>query len=331
MDLSIICVNWNSLEYLRECLASVYQNTRGISFEIIVVDNASPEGGVETLLEKFPEIVIVQSAENVGFARANNLGFERALGEYVLLLNPDTELRGSAINILVENARALGSFGVIGGKLLNTDLTIQTQAIQTFPTILNQLVNIESLRLRWPGCWLWNIAPLFVKNGKPVKVEVIPGACMLLKSEVFRKVGMFSEEYFMYAEDIDLNWKVRARGLANYYIEDAEIVHHGGKSSSRQVVSQWSTMMMYTAMLSYYRKNRSPIYAAMYRLAMGMSAVVRLGVLMVMYPFVDKQMYLGASAKWRVVMQWAIGRNNVQASQKKTGTTSAKTKAEVRA
>jgi GT2 family glycosyltransferase len=331
MDLSIICVNWNSLEYLRECLASVYQNTRGISFEIIVVDNASPEGGVETLLEKFPELVIVQSTENVGFARANNLGFQRALGKYVLLLNPDTELRGPAINILVENARALGSFGIIGGKLLNTDLTIQTQAIQTFPTILNQLVNIESLRLRWPACWLWNIAPLFAKNGKPVKVEVIPGACMLLKSEVFRKVGMFSEEYFMYAEDIDLNWKVRALGLANFYVEDAEIVHHGGRSSSRQMVSQWSTMMMYTAMLSYYRKNRSPFYAAMYRLAMGVSALMRLGILMVMYPFVDKQTFLAASAKWRVVLQWAVGRSNLQTSQKKTGTTSAKTKAEVRA
>jgi N-acetylglucosaminyl-diphospho-decaprenol L-rhamnosyltransferase len=331
MDLSIICVNWNSLEYLRECLAGVFQNTRGISFEIIVVDNASPEGGVETLLEKFPEIVIVRSAENVGFARANNLGFQRALGEYVLLLNPDTELRGPAVNILVENARALGSFGIIGGKLLNTDLTVQTQAIQTFPTILNQLVNIESLRLRWPGCWLWNIAPLFVKNGKPVKVEVIPGACMLLKSAVFRKVGMFSEEYFMYAEDIDLNWKVRALDLANYYIEDAEIVHHGGRSSSRQLVSQWSTMMMYTAMLSYYRKNRSPFYAAMYRLAMGISALLRLGILMVMYPFVDKQMYLAASAKWRVVLQWAVGRSNLQTGQKKTEATSAKTKAEVRA
>jgi GT2 family glycosyltransferase len=142
---------------------------------------------------------------------------------------------------------------------------------------------------------------------------------------------MFSEEYFMYGEDIDLNWKVRALGLANYYIEDAEIVHHGGKSSSRQMVSQWSTTMMYTAMLSYYRKNRSPFYAAMYKLAMGASALLRLGILMVMYPFVDREMYLAASAKWRVVLQWAMGHSNLAASQKETGTTSAKTKAEVRA
>jgi hypothetical protein len=88
---------------------------------------------------------------------------------------------------------------------------------------------------------------------------------------------------------------------------------------------------MYTAMLSYYRKNRSPFYAAMYRLAMGVSALMRLGILMVMYPFVDKQMYLAASAKWRVVLQWAMGRSNLQTNQKKTGATSAKTKAEVRA
>src|ERR1700676_184728 len=252
MDLSIICVNWNSLVYLRECIASVYEQTREISFEIIVVDNASPEGGMDTLLEQFPEVIIIKSAENLGFARANNLGFRNARGNLVLLLNPDTLLKGPAINILVENMWKLPDAGIVGGKLLNTDLSIQTAAIQTFPTILNQLVNIEVLRLKWPGCPLWNIKPLFVRNGKPVKVEVVPGACMLLRSEVFRKVGMFTEDYFMYAEDVDLNWKVRALGLSNYYLEDAEIIHHGGRSSSRQKVSQWSTLMMYAAMLRYY-------------------------------------------------------------------------------
>ena len=324
MDLSIICVNWNSLAYLRECIGSVYENTRSISFEIIVVDNASPEGGVDAIKDQFPETVIIKSVENLGFARANNLGFKSASGEYVLLLNPDTKLLGPAINVLVENARTLVNFGILGGKLLNTDLSIQTQAIQKFPTILNQVATIESLRLRWPNCPLWELGPLFVKNGKPVKVEVIPGACMLLKSETFKAAGMFSEEFFMYGEDLDLNWKVRALGLSNYYIEDAQIIHHGGRSSSRQKVSHWSTMMIQNAMLRYYNKNYGASYAAMYRATTGASAVVRLCLLALMFPFVDREVFDAASSKWSTVLKWTVGRSDLHL----LGT---KTKAEVRA
>jgi N-acetylglucosaminyl-diphospho-decaprenol L-rhamnosyltransferase len=147
---------------------------------------------------------------------------------------------------------------------------------------------------------------------------------MLLRSEVFKKVGMFTEDYFMYAEDIDLNWKVHALGLSNYYLEDAQIIHHGGRSSSRQKVSQWSTLMMYTAMLRYYEKNRSPLYASLYRTAMGVSAVVRLFILAIISPFADKEVIEAASAKWRTVLKWAFGRGDQTII-------SAKPKAEVRA
>lgn len=308
MDLSIICVNWNSLDYLRKCLASVYEFTHGISFEVIVVDNASPEGGVESLKQTFPEVKIIKSEENLGFARANNLGCRSASGEFVLLLNPDTELRGPAIDILMDNMRALPDAGIVGGKLLNTDLSVQTVAVQKFPTIVNQIANIERLRLAWPGCPLWDIAPLFRKNGGPVKVEVIPGACMLIRREVFEKVGMFTDEFFMYGEDLDLNWKIRALGLTNYYVEDAELVHHGGRSSSRQKVSNWSTIMKYKAMSRYYQRNHGPVYAFFYRAAMGTSAAVRLIILAVAFPFGDREVVRIASSKWGIVLKWALGK-----------------------
>jgi len=311
MDLSIICVNWNSLDYLRKCIASIYAETKGIEFEIIVVDNASPEGGVESLLELFPAVKIIRSDQNLGFARANNFGCKQARGESVLLLNPDTELRGPAINILLERMCSLPDAGIVGGKLLNTDLTVQTAAIQKFPTILNQLANVEYLRLRWPACPLWDIGPLFVRNGRPVKVQVIPGACMLLRREVFEKVGMFSDEFFMYGEDLDLNCKVKKLGLSNYYIEDAEIIHHGGKSSSRQTVSNWSTIMKYRAMQRYYDKNRSHLYAWMYRSAMGASAAGRLLLLALASPFVDKELFRAVSSKWATVLKWAMGHGDL--------------------
>ena len=311
MDLSIICVNWNSLQYLRSCIASVYEHTRGISLEIVVVDNASVEEDAETLTELFPEVIIIKSADNLGFARANNLGFTHSTGEYILLLNPDTKLLGPAINVLLDNARRLRDGGIIGGKLFNEDLTIQSAAIQKFPTILNQLFTSEFLRLRWPSCPLWNIAPLFVKNSRPVKVDVIPGACMLLKRECFENAGMFSIDFFMYAEDLDLNWKVKNLGLSNYYIEDAEILHFGGKSSSRQKVSHWSTTMKYRAMLRYFYKNYGLVYGSIYRASTAAVAASRLIILVTMFPFMDREVFRVASSKWGTVLKWAVGMSDL--------------------
>jgi GT2 family glycosyltransferase len=306
-ELSIICVNWNSLDYLIDCVASIYEHTCGISYEIIVVDNASPEGKIEILEQQFPQIKIVRSDKNVGFAGANNMGFRQSAGRYVLLLNPDTKLIAPAINLMLEQIKSLPDAGVVGCKLLNTDLSVSTSSIQKFPTILNQLFNVEYLRLAFPRFPLWDIGPLFSDTSSPVKVEVIPGACMMLKREMFERVGLLTEDYFMYAEDIDLNYKLRKLGFSSYYIGDAQIVHHGGGSSSRQKVSQWSTVMTYRAMSRFYRKSRGRAYAIAYRVAMGFAAAVRLMLLPVMFPFGDREGIRYAMAKWSTVLKWAVG------------------------
>lgn len=314
-ELSIICVNWNSLDYLFDCIASIYEHTHGISFEVIVVDNASPEGGVERLNQQFPKVRIVRSDKNVGFAGANNLAFRHSTGRYVLLLNPDTKLIGPAINTMLERIKSLPDAGIVGCTLLNTDLSTSTSSIQKFPTILNQLFNVEYLRLHFPNFPLWDIGPLFCENLHPVKVEVIPGACMMLSRDVFERAGLLTEDYFMYAEDIDLNYKVRRLGLSSYYIGQARIVHHGGGSSSRQKVSQWSTIMTYKAMLRFYQMSRGHLYGAAYQVAMGVAAVVRLILLAMMFPFGDKDGIRCAAAKWGTVLKWAICVQRVRTSQ----------------
>src|SRR6267154_859197 len=240
IDLSIICVNWNSVDYLRQCLTSIYETTQGVSFEIIIVDNASPSGDVTILEREFPQIKLVRSEKNLGFAGANNLGFRQSAGQYVLFLNPDTKLIGPTIPILLRHVKALPDAGVVGCKLLNSDLTVQLSSIQKFPTILNQALDAEYLRLRWPRCPLWEIAPLFEDDIILLKVRVIPGACMLLRRGVFEQVGMFTEDYFMYAEDIDLNYKLKQAGFTNYYVGETALIHYGGGSSSRQEVKQWA-------------------------------------------------------------------------------------------
>jgi GT2 family glycosyltransferase len=315
LELSIICVNWNSLEYLFDCVASIYEHTSQISFEVIVVDNASPEGGVEMLKEDFPQVKIVRSDRNVGFAGANNLGFRQSSGRHVLLLNPDTKLIGPAINIMLEQIKLLPDAGIVGCKLLNTDLSTATSSIQKFPTILNQVFTVEYFRLRFPKCRLWDISPLFSENTHPVKVEVIPGACMMLKREAFERAGLLTADYFMYAEDIDLNYKLRRLGFSSYYVGEARIVHHGGRSSSRQKVSQWSTVMTYNAMLRFYRMSRGRTYGAAYRVAMGLAAGARLVLLAIMFPFGDRIGIRYAAAKWSTVLKWAIGVERLSVSQ----------------
>ncbi len=311
MDLSIICVNWNSLDYLRACLRRVYETTHEISFEVVVVDNASPEGGIDSLNELFPNVVIVKLPINHGFAVANNTGFLRSCGDYILFLNPDTLVTGSAIQTLLDRIRMLPDAGIVGCRLVNTDLSVQLTAIQKFPTILNQVADVQYLQLKWPSCPLWNIAPLFESNVDLTQVEVISGACMLLKREVFEQVGMLSEEYFMYAEDIDLNYKVRKAGYTNYYVSAATIIHHGGKSSSRQGVSYWATIMKYRAMRRLFRKIRGPFYGSLYRAAIGCVAVVRLVLLAAAFPLgyiiFDRAPIRLAAKKWAMILRWAVG------------------------
>jgi GT2 family glycosyltransferase len=311
MELSIICVNWNSEDYLRECLTSIYETTRDVSFEIIIVDNASPAGDVNLLERQFPQIKLIKSPKNLGFAGANNLGFKHSTGTYVLFLNPDTKLIGPTIQTLLSHIKALPDAGVVGCKLLNSDLTVQLSSIQKFPTILNQALDAEYLRLWWPRCPLWGIAPLFADDVKLLKVSVIPGACMLLRRTVFEQAGMFTEDYFMYAEDIDLNYKVSRLGLSNYYVGQARLIHHGGTSSGQQRINHWATVMKFRAMRMFYGKTRGRLYAETYRVAMGCAALVRLAALLLLLPFAGllrkRERIAVASAKWGAVLRWAAG------------------------
>jgi N-acetylglucosaminyl-diphospho-decaprenol L-rhamnosyltransferase len=311
MNLSVIVVNWNSTGYMRECIESILQFTRSITFEIIVVDNASPVQDFDGLTEHYPVVKIIKSPRNVGFAKANNLGFSQSSGDCVLFVNPDTKLVGPAINVMLERLQSLPDAGVMGCKLLNTDHSLQTSCIQKFPTILNQLIDIEYLRSRWPNSGLWGIGALFAKNRLPMPVEAISGACMMLTRKVFEKVGLFSEDYFMYAEDLDLCYKVARAGFTNYYVGEVEVIHHGGRSSKQRRADQWATIMKFQAVQHFCAKTRGRVYGFVYRAAMGCSACGRLLLIGLVFPFAsvrwDTQALSVASAKWNAVLRWALG------------------------
>ncbi len=311
MKLSIIIVNWNSLDYLRKCLTTLYEHLGSFPFEVIVVDNASFELGIEALNIDFPDVIVLKSAVNLGFAGANNLGFARSRGEYVLFLNPDTEIVDNAVETMLQQSLAVADAGVIGCKLLNSDLSVQTSCIQTFPTIPNQLLDYEYLRLRWPSCSFWNIGALFSDSPKPVSVEVISGACMLMKREVFERARMFTEDYFMYAEDLDLCYKVRSLGLRNYYVGKAQVIHHGSQSSNRVNVSNWSVIMRFKAVHRFCVKRQGSLYGSIFRTAMGAAALFRVVLLSLARVFASndlrKQTIKQSTSKWLAVLKWSYG------------------------
>src|SRR5690348_3920993 len=211
-DLSILIVNWNSVAFLRDCLESIYANTKAIQFEVVVVDNASHDGCEQMLATEFGSVRFIQSGSNLGFARANNLAFQASSGRNVLFLNPDTEVLGSALERLVrfldENPRA----GIVGPKLLNSDGSIQTSCIRSFPTILNEALDTDLLRRLFPRSRWWGIGPLFENRTAPAAVDAVSGASLMIRRNVFEAAGLFTTSYFMYAEDVDLCFKARRAG-----------------------------------------------------------------------------------------------------------------------
>ncbi|MGD1082958.1 MAG: glycosyltransferase family 2 protein, partial [Candidatus Sulfotelmatobacter sp.] len=233
-------------------------------------------------------------------------------GRILLFLNPDTELRGPAINLMHVCLDSSADIGVLGCRLLNPDLSVQTSCIHTFPTILNQVADIERLRQLSPRLKLWGMRPLFdPESGTPVGVEGVSGACQMIKREVFEKVGLFSTDYFMYMEDLDLCYKVREIGKKVCYLGAATIVHHGGQSSSKRGGEDFSGPMMKESLLKFLRKSRGPFYAGLYRLSMFLVSVLRAAVLAVLLSIpsarLDKNSLRHSLNKWYKILRWSVG------------------------
>jgi len=311
MDLSIIIVNWNSRDYLQKCIASILAVIHGIKFEIVVIDSASFDGCDEMLRQCYPQVRFIQSDQNLGFAKANNEGFKVSRGRNLLFLNPDTELKGDAVQALLRPLESLPNAGAVGTKLLNTDRSIQTSCIQSFPAIVNQILDSEALRQRFPRSRLWGMSPLFEQSAMPAEVDAISGACLMIKRSVFEAVGMFSTDYFMYSEDIDLCFKVWKAGWKTYYVPTANVIHHGGVSSSQSSVNTFSSVMMLESRWRFFRKTKPPIYCKIYRLAMFSSSLIRIGLLLLSWPIMrlrrENSSIEFALKKWGARLRWTLG------------------------
>jgi GT2 family glycosyltransferase len=313
MDLSVIIVNWNSADYLHACLVSLYRETRGISFEVIVIDNASYDGCERLLRKEFSSVLFIQSTENSGFSRANNLAYTRSQGEIVLFLNPDTEIIGGALQKMAACLRGSPAAGAAGPRLLNTDGSLQTSCIQAFPTIWNQILDSDLLRRLFPKWSIWGTRPFLIRNGQPAQVDAISGACFMAKRKVFEEAGRFNENYFMYSDDLDLSYKIVKAGYAVLYMNDCQVIHHGGKSTAKQE-DHFSDVMQRESLLRFFRQAHGSLYSCVYRAAMAGIAAVRMGAVICLAPFggigLQGKTPGFVFRKWSRIFRWAVGLRN---------------------
>lgn len=309
-DLSIIIVNWKSAEYLRACLVSIYRYTEKISFEVIVVDNASGDGCEVMLGAAFPKVRLIASQENLGFARANNLGYVSSCGEILLFLNPDTEVSYDVFSEMVSWMRAHPEAGAAGVRLLNTDGTLQESCVQSFPTIPNQVLDSSLLRRFFPAWKLWGTQVLHEPRMLPAEVDAISGACFMVRRCAFEAAGRFTESYFMYSDDLDLSYKIHWSGYMVVCLPAFELVHHGAKSSAKQS-GHFVTIMQRESIAQFLRTNRGRFYSVAYQCLISLSALLRLAISFCLLPFMGllhrEQPRFAIFNKWLAVFLWSVG------------------------
>src|SRR5690606_1823761 len=208
-DLSIIIVSWNVRELLRACLRSLEAGRHALTLEVIVVDSASADGTPEMVRNDFPWVHLLAQQENVGFPRGNNIGIHHSTGRYLLLLNPDTEVVGDALQRMVAYLDEHPQTGVGGAQLLYPDGRVQSSR-RRFPTLLTAF---------FESTWLQPLAPQSVLDRYYVRdrpddatseVDWVMGACLMTRREVVEQVGLLDEDYFMYSEELD--WCRRIKG-----------------------------------------------------------------------------------------------------------------------
>ena len=253
VDVSIVVVAWNVRQLLSACLASVYQETKGVRFEVIYVDNGSVDGSAQMVREEYPQTVVIENPDNRGFIRANNQAIEVARGRYVLLLNSDTVVLDNAIAKVVGFADAHPEAGVVGCQVLNPDRTVQRNCFRFYSTI-NMLFDVLFLSRAFPN------SPLFARkvyggwNFDSVRdVDVMVGCFSMVRATAIAQVGVMDPTFFVYGDDIDWCYRFVKAGWKVMFAPVGRIIHYGGQTT-QQAPGRF-TLQLYGAYLLNVRKH----------------------------------------------------------------------------
>lgn len=248
MDISIVIVTWNSKEFIRSCLESCLRSSEGLSREIIVVDNSSSDRTAQIVREFFPQVSLIENKTNVGYAKANNQGIAKSTGRYVLLLNPDTEVQGNALGLMLKFMEANPNVGALGPRLLNPDETVQPSCREfpTFSTLIWEFTGLSRLFPKSKILGSWKMG--YFDFNQPREVDQPMGSCLMLKRETLEQVGLFDETFAMFFNDVDLCYRVKKAGWKIFFSPEAQVVHHHGASTGKA-----KRKMIWLSHLAFYK------------------------------------------------------------------------------
>lgn len=264
---SVIIVNYNTERLLEECILSIHKYTQDVNYEIVVVDNASSEGSLNNLMNRFSDVRFHFSTENLGFGKANNIGASIAKGEYLFFLNPDTLLITNAIFILYEYLKIHPQVGVCGGNMYKGDMTPASS-----------FYNIDFLAYEYKIIFNMDRYPGFNYTTDTKDVKVIVGADLFIHKSVFFEFGGFDKDFFMYFEEVELCYRVGKAGYKIVSVPSAEIIHlQGGSAENKNdELSKWSYKEHWYSKFLFFSKTKGKlqtqlvyfIYIFKFRMAM---------------------------------------------------------------
>ena len=258
IDLSVVILNWNACDYLVAALSSIIGQEWRHAIELIVVDNFSQlDDSAAVVRRDFPQVKLIVTDRNLGFAAGNNIGLRASHGRYVLFLNPDTIVHKSALDILVDWMESHPKAGACGPKMTYPDGRLQASS-RAFPSFGAGLFRNTIFGKLWPNNpWSRSYLMEEARDDKPSQADWLSGSALLARraalEEIPQKTGVWDEDYFMYCEDVDLCWRLKADGWERWYVPAAHITHRIGASSD------WAQGAMirqhHGAMLRFYFKN----------------------------------------------------------------------------
>ena len=232
MQLSVIILNYKVRYFLELCVLSVQKALEGIDAEIIVVDNSSADDSCDMMKSRFPDVTLIENKENVGFPKGNNNGVARAKGDYICILNPDTVVAEDTFRKILDFAQAQINLGIVGCKLIDGTGKFLPESKRGVPTPWVAFTKLFGLYQWFPKSSKFNkYYAQHLSPNETGKVDVLVGAFMVLKRELYIEIGGFDEKCFMYSDDIDLSYMALLKGKNNFYFHDTTVIHFKGEST----------------------------------------------------------------------------------------------------
>ena len=231
IDLSIVIVSYNTKNFLEICIESIKNTSKGFTYEIVVVDNASSDGSSEMIKENFKDVLLIANKENLGFSKANNLGVKKTNGRYVLFLNSDTEVYENTLNTMIKFMDKTKEAGAATCKLELPSGKIDDASHRGFPTPWNSFLHFSGISKALGNTKLFGGYNLgYLNLNETHEIDALAGAFMLVRREAGEQVGWWDEDYFFYGEDLDFCFMLKQKGWKIYYVPSVSILHHKGIS-----------------------------------------------------------------------------------------------------